>query len=113
MMRSGEVWLINLDPTIGAEIKKTRPVVIVSRDLTTALRLKVVVPLTQWKARYEQVPWMVRIDPNPQNGLAKPSSADAFQVRAVDESRFVRQLGRVSEQNMKAIGEALLVALEI
>ena len=51
-MRKGEVWLINLDPTIGAEIKKTRPAVIVSEDAIGILPLKVVVPVTDWKDRY-------------------------------------------------------------
>ena len=45
-MNRGEIWLINLDPTIGAEIKKTRPVVIVSSNAVGILPLRVVVPLT-------------------------------------------------------------------
>ena len=44
-MLKGDVWLINLDPTIGAEIKKTRPAVIVSEDAIGVLPLKVVVPV--------------------------------------------------------------------
>ena len=77
-MRRGEVWLINLDPTIGAEIQKTRPAIIVNEDAIGILPLRVIVPLTDWKARYEIAPWMVRIDPDTQNGLRKPSAADAF-----------------------------------
>ena len=50
-MRRGEVWLINLDPTIGAEIKKTRPAVIVNDDAIGILPLKVIVPVTEWKDR--------------------------------------------------------------
>ena len=45
-MRRGEVWFINLDPTIGAELKKTRPAVIVNDDAVGLLPLKVIVPLT-------------------------------------------------------------------
>jgi len=52
-MRRGEVWLINLDPAIGAEIKKTRPAVIVNDDSMGILPLKIIVPITEWKARYE------------------------------------------------------------
>ncbi|MGI9069315.1 MAG: type II toxin-antitoxin system PemK/MazF family toxin [Pyrinomonadaceae bacterium] len=55
-MRKGDVWLINLDPTIGAEIKKTRPAVIVSEDAIGVLPLKVVVPVTDWKDRYAVAP---------------------------------------------------------
>jgi len=45
-MRRGEVWLINLDPTVGAEIQKTRPAVIVNDDAIGILPLKVIVPIT-------------------------------------------------------------------
>lgn len=60
-MRKGDVWLINLDPTIGAEIKKTRPAVIVSEDAIGVLPLKVVVPVTDWKDRFAVAAWMVRL----------------------------------------------------
>jgi len=55
-MRRGEVWFINLDPTIGAELKKTRPAVIVNDDAVGLLPLKVIVPLTAWKEHYRQAP---------------------------------------------------------
>ena len=45
-MKQGDIWLINLDPTIGAEIKKTRPVVIVNDNSLGKLPLKVIIPLT-------------------------------------------------------------------
>ena len=48
-MRQGEIWLINLDPTIGAEIKKTRPAVIVSDDAIGKLPLKIIVPITDYR----------------------------------------------------------------
>jgi mRNA interferase MazF len=84
-MRKGEVWLINLDPTIGAEIQKTRPAVIVNEDAIGILPLRVIVPLTDWKERYQIAPWMVRIDPDMANGLSKLSAADAFQIRLVSQ----------------------------
>ena len=86
-MRRSEVWLLNLDPTIGAELRKTRPVIIVNDDAIGILPLKVVVPLTDWKDHYAVAPWMVRLDPDSQNGLTKPSAADAFQVRSVARER--------------------------
>ena len=80
-MKQGEIWLIDLDPTKGAELKKMRPAVIVNDDRLGRLPLKVVVPITEWKDRYAIAPWMVRIDPSDKNGLNKPSSADCFQIR--------------------------------
>ena len=79
-MKRGEIWLINLDPTIGAEIRKTRPAVIVSSDAVGVLPLKVIVPLTEWKERYAIASWLARIEPDTRNGLEKTSAADTFQV---------------------------------
>ena len=96
-MKQGEIWLINLDPTVGAEIRKTRPAIIVNDNSLGKLPLKVIVPITDWKNRYEIAPWMIKIEPNSKNGLTKDSSADCFQVRSVSQERFVKRLGNVSE----------------
>jgi mRNA interferase MazF len=61
-MLRGEVWFINLDPTIGAEIRKTRPAVIVNDDAIGILPLKVIVPITDWKEHYKVAPWMVKLE---------------------------------------------------
>ncbi len=112
-MRRGEVWLINLDPTVGAEIKKTRPVVIVNDDAIGILPLKVIVPITEWKDRYAGAPWMVRLEPAAENGLDKSSAADAFQVRSVAQERFVRRLGKLSDAAVQEITRALAIVLSI
>ena len=112
-MRRGEVWLINLDPTIGAEIKKTRPTVIVNDDAIGILPLKVIVPITEWKDRYAVAPWLVRLEPDAENGLDKPSAADAFQVRSVAQERFVRRLGKLSDTTMQEVTRALAAVLSI
>ena len=110
-MRKGEVWLINLDPTIGAEIQKTRPAVIVSEDAIGILPLRVIVPLTDWKDRFEIAPWMVRIDPNVTNGLSKASAADAFQIRSVSQVRFLNSVGRISEMDLQKILKAIQIVI--
>jgi mRNA interferase MazF len=112
-MYRGEIWLINLDPTVGSEIKKTRPSVIVNDNAVGILPLKVIVPVTDWKERYTVAPWMVRLDPDKENGLAKSSAADAFQVRSLAQERFVKRLGKLSEDRMQAINKALSVVLAI
>lgn len=112
-MLRGEVWLLNLNPTIGAEIHKTRPVIIVNDDEIGVLPLKVVVPITDWKDRYEEVVWMTKIEPNEENGLTKVSSADAFQVRSVSRERFIRRLGKVSDKQLDEISESLAIVLKI
>ena len=112
-MRRGEVWLINLDPTVGSEIRKTRPAIIVNDDAVGILPLRVIVPITAWQDRYAVAPWMVRIEPDAENGLDKPSAADAFQVRSVSQTRFVRMLGNVSAQTLHDIARALAIVLSI
>jgi mRNA interferase MazF len=112
-MIRGEIWLINLDPTIGAEIKKTRPAVIVSSDAMGVLPLKVIVPLTDWKERYGVARWMVPVDPSTQNGLDKRSAADTFQIGSVAQERLVRRLGRMADDRMSEIAQALALVLEL
>jgi mRNA interferase MazF len=112
MMQRGEIWLVNLDPTIGSEIRKTRPAVIVSSDLVGILPLKVIVPFTEWKDRYSQAPWMVRIDPDQQNGLSKSSAADALQIRSVSQQRLVQKLGSLSSIQIAKIVQAVMTVLQ-
>jgi mRNA interferase MazF len=95
-MKQGEIWLINLDPTIGAEIRKIRPAIIVNDNSLGKLPLKIIVPITDWKDSYEIASWMIKLEPNSKNGLTKVSSADCFQVRSVSQERFVRKLGNIS-----------------
>jgi mRNA interferase MazF len=109
-MHKGEIWRINLDPTIGAEIHKTRPAIIISEDAIEILPLRVIVPLTAWKERYTVAPWMVKIDPDAENGLDKPSAADAFQIRSVSQARFVERMGKITlEQRSKILQAAQVV----
>ncbi|MDP1547438.1 MAG: type II toxin-antitoxin system PemK/MazF family toxin [Anaerolineales bacterium] len=111
-MKRGEIWLVNLDPAVGSEIKKTRPAIIISSDLVGILPLKVVVPLTDWKDRYSNAIWMVRLDPDEQNGLSKPSSADALQIRSVSEQRLVKRLGSIPPIQVAQIVQAVLNVLQ-
>ena len=110
-MRKGEIWLINLDPTIGAEIRKTRPAVIVSEDALGILPLRVIVSLTDWKERYSGAPWMIPIPPDAQNGLSKPSAADAFQIRSVSQERFVQRIGNLNSSQLKQILNAIQIVV--
>jgi mRNA interferase MazF len=112
-MKRGEVWEVNLDPTIGAEIKNLRPCVIVSRAALAKLPLKIIVPLTEWNQRFEAAPWHVPVESSPENGLSKKSSADTYQVRSISEKRLVRRLGILSDQVMERIGDGLALSLAL
>ncbi|GAB7027416.1 type II toxin-antitoxin system PemK/MazF family toxin [Geotalea toluenoxydans] len=108
----GDIWLVNLDPTIGAEIKKTRPAVIISSDAAGKLPIKLIVPITDWKDAFLGNLWHVRIDPDSRNGLSKTSAADALQVRGVDQRRLVKRLGRLSAQEVEDVSAAIAMVVE-
>jgi mRNA interferase MazF len=111
-VRRGEVWLVNLEPTIDAEIRKTRPVVVVSSNSVGVLPIRLVAPLTEWKDRFAGNLWHVKLVPNRVNGLVKTSAVDAIQLRGVDVQRFVQRLGHISAASMRSIVEAIAVVIE-
>jgi len=112
-MFRGEIWLTNLEPTTGAEMQKTRPVVIVNDDNAGNLPLRIVVPITDWKDRYEKIAWMVKIAPDETNRLTKVSAIDTFQIRCVSERRFIKQIGRVSDEILDELAATLAEILRI
>lgn len=112
-MNRGEIWLVNLDPTIGKEINKTRPCVIVNDDAIGILPLKVIVPITDWKERFAIRLWMVKVEPNTENSLVKESAVDTFQIRSVSETRLIKQLGKLSDTQMQLVSQALAIVLSI
>jgi mRNA interferase MazF len=72
----------------------------------------VVVPLTDWKNRFQRAAWMVKISPNENNGLAKESAADTFQIRSVSTTRFIRKIGELNREEMDKIVNAVGVVIE-
>jgi mRNA interferase MazF len=112
-MLKGEIWLINLDPTMGSEIRKTRPALIVSEDAIGILPLRVIVPITDWKERYAIAPWLVFIPSDAQNGLTKDSAADAFQIRSVSQERFIRKIGFLHQAQVAQVIDAIQVVIGV
>lgn len=101
--KRGEIWLVNLDPTIGSEIKKSRPAVIISSDDIGRLPLKLIAPITKWKEYFAGNIWHVRILPDSENGLSDVSAIDVLQTRCVDVSRLVRKIGCININVMQEI----------
>jgi len=106
-MKQNDIWLIDLDPTIGAEIQKKRPAIIVNDNALGKLPLKVIVPITDWKDRYDIAPWMVKIEPDTINGLSKTSAADCFQVRSLSQERLIKKIGSIDNNTLADIKQAL------
>ena len=106
-MKQGEIWQIGLDPAIGAEIKKTRPALLINDDALGKLPLKIIVPITDWKEQYDNYPWMVKVTPDKQNGLSKVSAVDCFQIRSVAIERLVVRIGLVEPEIIVQVQEAI------
>ena len=101
--RRGEIWLVNFDPTIGTEIKKTRPALVISSDAVGRLPIKLVAPITEWKDHYSSNIWHVQLKPDPANGLTKLSAVDVLQVRGMDRRRFIRKFGEVTPDTIEEV----------
>ena len=110
--KRGEIWSVSLDPTVGAEIKKTRPTVVVNADGLGKLPLRMIVPITEWDEAYEALFWMIPVDPDGTNNLAKKSAADAFQIRSVSTERFTQKHGMIGEKVLRQIAAAVVIFLK-
>lgn len=108
----GEIWQVNLDPTVGAEIRKARPVLVVSSDAIGILPIKLVAPLTEWKEYLAQNLWHLKVVPDSANGLTKLSAIDTLQLRGVDTQRFMYRLGSVSDEIMQSVVAAIAAVIE-
>jgi len=108
----GEIWNVNLDPTVGAEIKKTRPALVISSDAVGRLPIKLVAPITEWKQGYAGNIWHIKIDPDNQNNLGKVSVIDVLQIRGLDYQRFIKLIGKASAQIIEEVATALAAVVE-
>jgi mRNA interferase MazF len=109
--KHGEIWLIDFDPAVGAEIRKARPAVVMSLDTVGRLPLRIVAPVTDWKPAYASYSWFVELPATPQNRLHKDSGADAFQVKSVSEDRFVSYLGEITPAQIDEVAEAIALCV--
>ncbi len=110
--KRGEIWLVELNPTRGQEIQKTRPIVIISSDLFAPMPLRIAIPITSWQDKFSDRPFMVRIDSNPANGLERDSAGNVFQVRSLSTDRFVKRIGQVSEDILQELISGLIVCTD-
>jgi mRNA interferase MazF len=101
--RRGEVWIVDLDPTRGAEIQKQRTAVVMSTDSLAKLPIHIIVSITGWKSSFASSIWFYKIVPMKKNGLIKESSADSLQLRSVSRERFIKKIGQLDAEQLEEI----------
>ena len=105
--RRGEVWWAALDPTLGSEISKTRPCVVITRDLINQYRRTVVVvPLSSSPSAHPPIRVAV-------NCGGRPAVAVVDQIRSIAKKRLQNRIGVLTEPEMEAIGDALQQVLDL
>ena len=108
--RRGEVYVVNFDPTMGAEIKKTRPALVVQNDI--ANRYSPIVIVAAITSQFEEplYPTEVLVKA-PEGGLGGDSVVLLNQLRSIDKGRLVRRLGTLKSDTMGQVERAMLISL--
>lgn len=108
--KRGEIYLVNFDPTVGSEIQKTRPALILQNNISNQHSPITIVAALSSQFDAEIYPTEVLIMP-PEGGLSHPSVVLLNQIRSIDRQRLVKQLGIVSDQLMDCVNNAILISL--
>ena len=111
--RRGEIWMVELDPARGSEIKKTRPSVVVSSDALNRLPLRLIVPITSYQEKYAKRIWAVPLEATSGTGLERKSIVMSEQARCVSVERFVRLAGSVPPYVMEELDAALKIVFDL
>lgn len=106
-----DIYWIDLEPARGAETKKLSPCVIIQSDLVNNQSKTLIVALLL--PNHKPWPFAVNLEPNPENGLDKARHINLKQLRAVDVSRIGKLQGRLNEEYLPAIQNALVIVFDL
>src|ERR1039458_2590307 len=108
--RRGEIYLVGFDPTVGHEIQKTRPAVVIQNDISNQHSPITVVAAISSQFSDPPFPREAVIEPE-ESGLPKRSAVIVNQIRSVDRQRLQKRLGRLSGPSMERVDEAIRISL--
>ena len=105
-MKRYELYSVNLNPTIGVEMKKTRPCLIVSPDeMNRNLQSVIVAPLT---THFRNIPSRVKIEASDVNGLSETSYVALDQIKTIDKNRCRKRIGVISDADAMNVADLLV-----
>ena len=109
-VKRGDIWLVNLEPTIGHEIRKSRPAVIIQNDLGNKYSpITIVAPITSQNIE-RTYPIEVVLDKK-SSGLEKISKVLLNQIRAIDKRRLIKKLGKIDYETMMNVDYSIKISL--
>lgn len=108
--KRGDLWIVNFDPTIGSEIRKTRPALILQNDIGNSFSAVTIIAALSSHDGRVAYPTEVPIKP-PEGGLQKRSVVLLNQIRTLDKRRLVARIGAIKADTMRAVERALLISL--
>jgi mRNA interferase MazF len=106
----GEIYLVGFDPTLGHEIQKTRPALIIQNDVSNEYSPITIVAAISSKFSDPPFPREVVIDPT-ESGLPMLSAVIVNQIRSVDRQRLQEKVGNLSARAMARVGDAIKISL--
>ena len=108
--RRGDIYLVNFDPAIGAEIRKTRPALIVQNDI--ANQYSPITILAAITSKFDIPPYPTEVVmETEESGLSQRSSVLLNQVRSVDRQRLIQRIGHASPETMQRVDRAIQISL--
>lgn len=108
--KRGQIYLTALDPTVGHEINKTRPALVIQNDVSNQYGQTTIIAAITSKVSTPPYPNEVIIQPG-QSGLSVISTVRLDQIRTVDRQRLLTRLGQVDVQTMRKVDEAVKISL--
>ena len=112
--RLGSIWLVGFDPSIGTEIRKTRPAVIISGTVFNQRSKITVLPLTSTKPHHEiLLSVLVPVPPSKENGLDLESFIVAIEPMTFDKRRLIKHLGQLDVSIIKQVQSILTRYLDL
>ena len=109
--RRGEIYLTALDPTVGHEIQKTRPALVIQNDIANEHAGTTIIAPVSSTIRLPLSPVHVLLEAGRGTGLAVPSVALLNQIRTVDSRRLIKRLGTADAATMQLVDEAVKISL--